>query len=242
MKIVAIYSGKGGVGKTATAVNLSYACSRTGAKVLLSDMDAQSAASYYFRVKSKKKFNSQKLLAGKFKKFIRGTEFTSIDVLPAHHSFRNLDLALADIKKENQRKAILNVFSPLASEYDYLFLDCPPNLTLLAENIIAAADVVIVPVIPTTLSLRALKQLLKMVGRRKSEVKKIRVFFSMVERRKIMHGLYIEKFRKHPIFLETQIPFMAEIEKMGFSRNPVGADGGLSHAGRLYRELWNEIR
>jgi len=221
---------------------LSYACFRTGKKILLCDMDAQGAASYYFHVKPKKRFNSQKLLSGKFNKYIRETEFTDLDVLPAHYSFRNLDLALAGIATKDRQKAILDIFSPLAVEYDYLFLDCPPNLTLLAESIVVAADIVIVPVIPTTLSLRALKQLLKMVGGRKSELKKIRGFFSMVEKRKIMHSMFIEKFRKHPIFLNTQIPFMAEIEKMGLSRNPVGVGGTVSRAAGLYKELWTEIR
>jgi len=241
MKIVAIYSGKGGVGKTATAVNLSSVCSEKEARVLLCDMDPQGAASYYFRVKAKKKFSSRKLLTGKFDKYIKGTEFPDLDVLPAHYSFRNLDLALAGISSRNRRKALLNVFAPLTSSYDYLFLDCPPNLTLLAENIIAAADIVVSPVIPTTLSLRSLKQLLKMVGKCKVDRKKIRPFFSMVEKRKLMHSSFVDKYKNHSIFLRTQIPFMAEIEKMGLYRRPVGIDSRLSKARRLYRELWAEI-
>jgi cellulose biosynthesis protein BcsQ len=101
MKTVAIYSSKGGVGKTATAVNLAYAASVSGQRTLLCDMDSQGAASYYFRIKAKKKFNSEKLLDGDIAGNIRGTDFTGLDLLPAHFSFRNLDLALYELSKKN---------------------------------------------------------------------------------------------------------------------------------------------
>ena len=61
MTTLAIYSNKGGVGKTATAVNLSYLASRTGAKTLLCDLDPQSSATYYFRVKPKLKFGAKRI-------------------------------------------------------------------------------------------------------------------------------------------------------------------------------------
>ena len=88
--------------------------------------------------------------------------YYDLDLLPAHFSFRNLDLALARLEEERRRHALQKLFKPLADEYDVLIMDCPPNLTLLSENIILAADSVVTPVIPTTLSLVALKQLLKL--------------------------------------------------------------------------------
>ena len=113
MKILAIYSGKGGVGKTATAVNLSSIIAQSGKRVLLCDMDSQGAASYYFRILPKKKYNSRKLLEGKFDKYIKKTEFANLDLLPAHFSFRNLDLALSRLSEEGRPNALLGVFSHL---------------------------------------------------------------------------------------------------------------------------------
>jgi len=241
MKILAIYSGKGGVGKTATAVNISAIIAETGAKVLLCDMDSQGAASYYFKILPKKKFNSDKLLEGKFDKFIRKTEFARLDLLPAHFSFRNLDLALSRISEDGRTNALLGVFAPLQSTYDYLVLDCPPTLTILGENIIDAADMVLTPVIPTSLSILALQRLLKLFKKKKVSTKKIGAFFSMVEKRKTMHNLFLEEYGSHPFFLATRIPFMAEIEKMGLVRNPVGSDGKASPAATQYKRLWQEI-
>ncbi len=241
MKILAIYSGKGGVGKTATAVNLSAVIAQTGRRVLLCDMDSQGAASYYFRIVPKKKYNSSKLLAGKFDKYIQQTEFTGLDLMPAHFSFRNLDLALGRIREEGRSNALLGLFSPLQTKYDYLVLDCPPTLTILGENIIEAADLVITPVIPTSLSILALQRLLKLFKKKRVNRKKIGAFFSMVEQRKNMHNLYLDEYGDHPLFLTTRIPFMAEIEKMGLCRNPVGSDGKTSLAAAQYKKLWQEI-
>ncbi|MFC1830631.1 ParA family protein, partial [Thermodesulfobacteriota bacterium] len=156
MKTIAVYSSKGGVGKTATTVNLAFTASRDGYRVLLCDMDSQGAASYYYRIKPKKKFNRSRLLNGEFYDFIRGTDFPLLDLLPAHFSFRNLDIAINDERKEEKRQVLASLLVPLADQYDYVILDCPPNVTVLSENIITAADCVVVPVVPTTLSLLAL--------------------------------------------------------------------------------------
>ena len=241
MKILAIYSGKGGVGKTATAVNLSSVIAQSGKRVLLCDMDSQGAASYYFRIQPKRKYNSSKLLEGKFDKYIQKTEFAGLDLLPAHFSFRNLDLALSRISEKGRTNALLGVFSPLQSTYDYLVLDCPPTLTILGENIIEAADLVIIPVIPTSLSVLALQRLLKLFKKKKVSQKKMGAFFSMVEQRKTMHSLFLNEYGEHPLFLSTRIPFMAEIEKMGLYRNPVGGNGKASPAAEQYGRLWQEI-
>ena len=241
MKIIAVYSSKGGVGKTATAVNVAYSAMESGNRVLLCDMDSQGAASYYYRIKPKKNFNRSRLLSGDYLSFIRGTDFEGLDLLPAHFSFRNLDLALKKNNTDNNRKILTDLLASLEGEYDYVFLDCPPNLTLLSENIIIAADCVITPVVPTTLSVLALDQLLKLFKKTGCQKQKILAFFSMVERRKSMHKSVIDKYHKYSIFMKCYVPYMAEIEKMGIYREPVGSANSRSMASKAYNLLWREI-
>ena len=151
MSVLAVYNIKGGVGKTATSVNLAYLAATEG-KTLLLDMDPQGSASFYFRIRSPEKFGTKKLLKGgrHVEENIRGTDYANLDMLPADFSYRNIDIALDDCKKSQKR--LSKVLQPLTEEYQHIILDCPPNLTLLSENIFYAADRILVPVIPTTVS------------------------------------------------------------------------------------------
>jgi cellulose biosynthesis protein BcsQ len=241
MSVIAVYNIKGGVGKTATAVNLSYLSACDGIKTLLCDMDSQGSASYYFRIRVDQKFNTKKLLKGgeHILRNIRGTDFPGLDLLPADFSYRNIDIALDEFKKSKQR--IKKILQPLQVEYGHIFLDCPPNITLLSENIFHAADCIVVPLIPTTLSLLALKQFLAFLSEINMRHVKILIFFSMVEKRKKMHVEIVTKFRKKKGFLKSIIPFLADIERMGLYRQPVSAALSGSIASAAYQSLWNEI-
>lgn len=241
MKIVAIYSSKGGVGKTATAVNLSYRVASLGKKTLLCDLDSQGAAGYYFRIRSPKKLHRKKLLKGKFEKFIRGTDYQNLDLLPSHLSFRNLDLALDHSHTKDKKRILKQIFEPLAEDYEALVLDCPPNLTLLSENIFRAADVVVTPVIPTTLSIRSLKQLLKMFDKMDLPKEKIAPFFSMAERKKRLHCEMMDKYWKYKFFLKTVIPFTTYVERMGVNKCPVAVSHPHSDIEQLYSGLQMEV-
>lgn len=243
MKIIAIYNIKGGVGKTATAVNLSYLASLDGASTLIWDLDPQGAASYYFRIKAKIKGGGQKLVEGKkgLEDAIKGTDYESLDLLPADFSYRNMDFFVELTKKPEKRLHML--LKPLSREYDYVFLDCPPSISSASESVFAAADVLLVPTIPTTLSLRTYKQIKKFFRQEHYDAMKILPFFTMVDQRKQLHRLIIEY---PPSFmsgiLNSYIPYASVVERMGVNRAPLGAFATHSRAANCYKSMWEEIK
>jgi len=171
MITISLYNIKGGVGKTASAVNLSYLAAQEKKRVLLCDLDPQSSATYYFRVKPKIKSGVKPFLKGKkLEKSIKGTDYDFLDLLPADFSLRNMDIVLDNVKGSKLRlKEVLKSFK---GEYDFIFLDCPPNITLVSENIFYASDIILVPVIPTTLSHRTFEKLLAFFKKENLGIKK----------------------------------------------------------------------
>ncbi len=243
MKVLATYNITGGVGKTATAVNLAYLAAAEGARTLVWDLDPQGAASFYFRVKPKVKGGSEGLITGRraLDRAIKGTDYDNLDLIPADFSYRNMDLELGVTKKRTRRIDLL--VRPLAKQYDYVFLDCPPSISLVSENIFRAAHALLVPLIPTTLSLRTFDQLDTFLeehpGRKKQ---KILAFFSMVDNRKNLHRELVEMTgHERDEMLTTRIPSTSDIERMGVNRAPLPAFAPRSRSATAYRELWREV-
>jgi chromosome partitioning protein len=242
MKVLALYSIKGGVGKTSSVVNLAYNAAQAGYRTLVWDLDPQGASSYYFRIKPKIKGGSKDLMAGKreLDELIKGTDFDNLDLIPADFSFRNLDLLLDDKKKPTRQ--LKKHLKPLAKEYDVIFLDCPPNISLLSEAVFEAADLLLSPIIPTTLSLRTLAQLKEFIEEHDVANTQLIPFFSMVDRRKKMHkDIMQQTLAEYPATLKTAIPYASDIERMGLERMPLAAYSGKSRSAEAYHELWREI-
>ena len=243
MKTLAIYSNKGGVGKTATTVNLSYLAAQAGLKTLICDLDAQSSATYYLRVKPKLKSKKKGFIKGGkgIERNIKGTDFDNLDLLPADFTHRNLAVTFHKLKRSKRR--LKRILEPLRDEYDLITLDCPCTIDLLAENIFGAADSLLVPLIPTTLSVRTHKQLLAFLENSGYNPNNMYTFFSMVDRRKKIHReLMEEALSVFSGVLQTAIPYLSHVERMGIKREPVSVFAPKSIAAQSYENLWEEIK
>ncbi len=244
MRIVGVYNIKGGVGKTATAVNLAYMAAAQGHRTLIWDLDPQAAATFYFRVKPKVKGGGKALLSGKhtLDSVVKGTDFDNLDLLPADFSYRNMDLALEENSKPT--KQLLRLLRPMSEEYDLVFLDCPPSISLVSENIFRAADLLLVPTIPTTLSIRTLHQLSDFLSAHRGQFGlRVLPFFSMVDQRKKMHRDAMSGLpEQFPDCLRCSIPYLSDVERMGVHRSPVGYFAANSKAHKAYQALWEEVR
>jgi len=163
-RIIAVVNQKGGVGKSTTTFNLGVALSRQGKRVLMVDMDPQAAlsASAGIPVAQLSATIYHALLDETVNPatIVRSTP-SGVDVLPA-----NLDLAAAEVElvSVTLRELVLkDVLAKLSGRYDFILIDCPPNLGLLTMNALAAADQVIIPMECDFLATRGLQQLLRTI-------------------------------------------------------------------------------
>jgi chromosome partitioning protein len=164
-----------------------------------------------------------------------------LDLLPADFSDRHLDLALDGTKRPTRRLAA--VLAPLADHYDLVMIDCQPSISLVSESVFDAADALVVPLIPSTLSLRTFDQLLDYVRNEVKRPPEIVAFFSMVDGRKKLHREVTAQLPlDHPEVTSVAIPAATEVELMGVERRAVVDGAPRSRAAQAYRDLWTEVR
>jgi len=242
MSILAVYNLKGGVGKTTTAVNLSYLSAAAGRRTLLWDLDPQGASSFAFRIRpnvagfDRKSLESGQALATAIKE----TDFDGLDVLPADFAYRKLDRLLGHFGKP--QRVMGDLFRALGREYDVIMLDCPPGFSLLIEAVFATSDLIVVPTIPTVLSLRTLARLIKWAYRC-DRLPALTAFLSMVDRRKTIHQRACQWAPLHPdIFLAGQVPYASVVEQMAVRRMPLPAFASGDPATTAFRTIWTELQ
>ncbi len=243
MNVLAVYNSKGGVGKTAAAVNLAQQAAQHGYRTLLWDLDPQGAATFYLRVPHRLKGGTRALTTKRHRigERIVGSDIEGLDVLPSDQELRHIDVVFDATK--NRTKRLRRVLEELGAEaYDLIIMDCPPSSSLVAENIFDAADVLVVPVVPSPLSLRTLGHLDDALAAMTARTPATLAFFSMVDGRKNLHRQVMAELRANRTDLAaTVIPSATEVELMGDRRAPVASFAPSSSAARAYRGLWAEL-
>jgi chromosome partitioning protein len=241
MQILAVTNIKGGVGKTTTAVNLAYLAAEAGRPTVLWDLDPQGAATYLLRGEPNEHASAKKLVQGKreLPDLVTSTEYENLHLLPADVSYRNFDIHMSE--RKHPTKQLMAMSRSLHDDCDLLVLDCPPGMSLLSENVLRAADALLVPMLPAPLSLRMLEQLLAFVEASGWPDLRILPFFSMVDRRRSLHVDAIEGARaQFPGILKTEVPYWSDIERMTVRRAPLPSFAPSSPAALVYAALWQE--
>lgn len=243
MKVVALHNLKGGVGKTSAAVNLAREANRDGLPVLLWDLDAQGAATWVLGGESGLGKKVSKLLSGKspLGERVQHTPWERFDLLPADIRLRELDRLLDD--NASGDKHLKKLIEPFGEEYALMILDCPPGLSTLADQLIRAADRILVPTIPSPLSVQAFSRMLEHLDLKKRQRERLSPFFNLVDRRRKLHAEWLES---PPAAIgkpmENWIPYASDVERMSLECRPLADLVPRGRATLAYRRLWRELR
>lgn len=241
MHVVALTALKGGVGKTSTTVNLAALAALSGRRTLVWDIDPQAGATACFGVKPKLRGGAQRLLGSDrdLAGSIRPSSLSGLDVLPGDVTLRDADVIVSGNRKP--RRSLRRVLSSVARDYDTVFVDCPPGVGAMTEVLVRAVDLLLVPVVPAPLDLRALDRFTEVVVDMGAPPELLAPFLSLVDRRKPLHRRLVDEVRVERRFLAAAIPVSSAVERMPLEQVPTVVAAPRSLASIALRELWSEV-
>lgn len=246
-RVVAIANQKGGVGKTTTAINLGAALAAFDRRIALVDFDPQAnATSGLGFSRQKNGANAYDVLLGADpREALRETSFPNLWLLPSGRDLVGAEIELVD--QEARERKLRGALDRIRNDFDFVFVDCPPSLSLLTVNGLTAADSVLVPLQTEYFALEGVTELLETVERVRSvfnpalEIEGI--LLTMYDDRTNLSRQVLDDIRKHfgSLVYNTVIPRNVRLGEAPSFGKPVLAYDIKSKGAEAYLSLGKEL-
>jgi cellulose biosynthesis protein BcsQ len=237
MAVIAVWSVKGGVGKTTLAVDMAWRSAvRSRLSTLLWDLDPQAGCSWLLGYDSPRAARATSLFHRDTQpaEVLVETRWPGLTLLPADDSLRSLTMTLARI---GHRRRLAQMTARLSGQFARIILDCPPALNEISDQVIGAADLLIVPLPPSPLAMRALDAIRRELVRNHQRHPPILPVLSMYDSRRRLHReVHLGLAAGWPV-----IPMSSTIEQAAARRMPIDVFAGRSDSSIRLQKLWDGI-
>ena len=246
-KVIAVANQKGGVGKTTTSVNLSACMAEAGRRVLLVDIDPQGNATSGLGRAHEEGRTVYDVLIGECsaKEAILSTGFGALDLMPTAIALAGAEIELVDV--EERENLLKKALTDVREQYDYIFVDCPPSLSLLTLNALTAADTILIPIQCEYYALEGVGQLMntvKLMRRKLNPDLSIEgILLTMFDARTNLCAQVVQEVRAHfpdEVF-ETMIPRNIRLSEAPSYGRPIHLYDARCIGARAYGELADEL-